>query len=602
MRFQGLVAAICLTGSVSAATIVVPAGATDVERAAADELRIAAEKMTGRQWPVVTEGSGLPEKPCYLIGRTKAAGDRPFALDEIHVRPVDGGVVLTGEATRGPLYAVIDYLEHECGVRWWTSTESHFPKLAILPLPTAERRHVPTFKYREVYYRDALDSDFKVHLRSNFASRTSLMNSDQHDIPPEKGGSYRFPVFPGRLSAYHTMFVFVPPDKYFPDHPEWFSLVDGKRVPKQLCLTNPEMESVFTESVIEALRRDPDAKFIQVSQMDNSSPCECASCRAVEAEEGGAHAAPLLRFVNRVAEEVERVRPDVRIDTFAYKYTRRAPTRTRPRSNVVVRLCDIECAFNRTHEEQPDSGFARDLMDWSRLAEGRLFVWTYTTNFSGYMLPHPNYHVQAPNLRFFAKSGAVGVFEQGDVQCSAGEFAPLRTWVLAHLNWDATADEKKLEEEFLTGYYGPAAPHLRRYLDVLCETGRRAASGKIGCYHKTDSWMTLSDMLSLDAAMTAAVAAADRAGAPWRRRVRRERISLDNLWISRWDDWKAEASAGRDVWTKGSYADFACRWICDCASYGVLSFRECGPFGFCEYAERIMNRIDGIEQEEEVSK
>ena len=574
--------------------IVVPQQPTDVEMSAADELRDAAEKMTGTALPIVREGEPCGARTRFWIGATAQAGDKGFAFDEILVRPVEGGVVLTGDPKRGVLYAVVDYLERDCGVRWWTSTESDYPKLPALPVPAKARRHAPTFKYREVYYRDVLDPGFKVHLRSNFASRTSVMNAPQYDIPLEKGGSYRFPRFENRLSAYHTMFVFVPPKKHFAAHPEWFSMRDGRRVPKQLCLTNPEMEALFTSNVIEHVRRDPGASFIQVSQMDNDCPCQCAACRAVEDEEGGAPSAPLLRFVNRVAEAVEKVRPDIMIDTFAYKYTRRAPTKTRPRENVVVRLCDIECAFNRTHEEQPDSGFMKDLEDWSRIARGRLFLWTYTTDFLNYLLPHPNYHVLAPNLRLFAARGAVGVFEQGDVLCAAGEFAPLRTWVLAHLNWDVSVDERKLADEFLRGYYGAdSAPHLRRYLDLLTAAAVRPESGSIGCYHKDDPWLSLDDALELEAEMSAAVRAAELAGDPWRLRVQRERLSLDNLWLIRWDEWRKEAQSRGLAWRKGEFEPFAMRWIAECAAFGVYSHKEFNTKGFSEKARLLLDRIDG---------
>ena len=54
----------------------------------------------------------------------------------------------------------------------------------------------------------------------------------------------------------------------------------------------------------------------------------------------------MIRFVNQVAEQVERTHPGIRIHTFAYLYCRRPPKLTRPRDNVIVRLCSIECCFS----------------------------------------------------------------------------------------------------------------------------------------------------------------------------------------------------------------------------------------------------------------
>ena len=66
--------------------------------------------------------------------------------------------------------------------------------------------------------------------------------------------------------------------------------------------------------------------------------------QAVDAEEG-ARPDSLLRFVNAVAADIEDEFPDVAIDTLAYQYTRKPPRTSRPRPNVIVRLCSIECSF-----------------------------------------------------------------------------------------------------------------------------------------------------------------------------------------------------------------------------------------------------------------
>ena len=46
-----------------------------------------------------------------------------------------------------------------------------------------------------------------------------------------------------------------------------------------------------------------------------------------------------------VAEAIEKDSPNVRIDTLAYQYTRKPPRTIRPRANVIIRLCSIECCF-----------------------------------------------------------------------------------------------------------------------------------------------------------------------------------------------------------------------------------------------------------------
>ena len=90
--------------------------------------------------------------------------------------------------------------------------------------------------------------------------------------------------------------------------------------------------------------------------------------------------------------------------------------------------------------------FARDIRDWHRLTD-RLYIWDYTTDFSHYLLPFPNYYVLGPNVRLFHQNGVVGLFEQGAYQSFSGEMSEMRAWVLAQLLWNPYQDDRKLVRE-----------------------------------------------------------------------------------------------------------------------------------------------------------
>ena len=208
-----------------------------------------------------------------------------------------------------------------------------------------------------------------------------------------------------------------------------------------------------------------------ISQNDWMGRCECVKCKAIEEEEQSPSGL-LLRFVNAVAADIEKEFPNVLVETLAYQYTRKPPKLARPRANVVVRLCSIECSFVQSLEEPQNRAFRDDIVGWSKIAP-QLFVWDYVTNFSNYLLPHPNYRSLAPNIRFFVNHNTIGMFEQGDCGSSIGDFVRLRAWLITHLMWNPDLDEKSLTKEFMQGYYGAAAPHLLAYRDVIDE-GRSA--------------------------------------------------------------------------------------------------------------------------------
>ena len=563
--------------------IVVPEGATPVERSAAAELQDGLRRVYGREFAIVDEKSA-PEGDHFLIGATDAVPPRDWRPDEVFIRRTEKGLALTGHPRRGPLYAVDEFLERTLGVRWWTSTEADYPKRTSFAFPgqEADFHHVPPFRFRETYYRDGFDPRFKVRLKGNFTSRTRYMFDRLDTIPPELGGDSRFYFFEGRRSAYHSFFEVLPPAKHLAAHPEWYSLVGGTRQAKQLCLTNDEMAEAYIAETLRLLASDPGADFIQVSQNDGLGACECGNCRAV-VEEEGAVSGLYLRFVNRVAEAVERRFPNVTVDTFAYQFTRKPPKLARPRRNVTVRLCDIECGFQRPLAELPaNASFLDDLRGWSRIAAGRLYVWDYVTDFSNYMMPHPNFRSLGANVRLFAEAGATGVFEQGDALCAAGEFWPLRQWVLGHLLWDPSADAAKLTDEFLRGYYGPsAAPALRRYLDFLCDTAAKDAK-PIRCYHyNVTDFLSLDEVRRLLALMDEAVAAAARDGAPYADRVRREKLSTDHVRLLCW------AALGEG----GDFGDAVAKWYADGDRFGVKAVRETTLRDFRETYRREL--LDG---------
>lgn len=569
-----------LMASCCFAAIVLPDSPTAVERTAADELKAAVRRISGEEWQIVPERAEPAGERNFLIGATRAAAriaPAAWRTDEILVAPLsNGSIVLAGDPVRGPIYAVDTYLEDVCGVRWWTSAESDYPTLREMPPVVSAIRHAPVFRYRETYYRDGFNADFKVRMKGNFSSRTRFMYTPMEFIPKEKGGDHRLYYFESRGSAYHSHFETLPPSRHFASHPEWYSEIGGRRVAKQLCLTNDEMAEAYIAETLRRLRTDPAVDFISVSQNDWAGPCDCVRCRAVIAEEE-AISGLYLRFANRVAEAVEREFPSVTVDTFAYRFTRKPPRLTRPRMNVTVRLCDIECAFNAPIATSGlDDDFLADLREWGRLAPGRLYIWDYATDFVSYMMPHPNLDVLGPNLRLFAGSGVTGVFEQGDALCSAGSFAALEHWVIAHLLWDPLRDARGLRDAFILGYYGEAAaPHVRRCRDIVDGAGAKAAAQgiKVGCYHlSVTNFMDRATALAAADALDRAIDAAERSGGPYAERLRREKLSFDHMKLVSWKDWGLEGS--RDEAFRA--------WAAECRRFGVEAWRETtdrGDFG-----------------------
>lgn len=544
--------------SLAVAQIVLPDNPAAVERTAARELKTHLDAMTGGNFKIVGFSERDKSAAAVFVGDSPAtreiSGVADFSklgYDAIAMKS-DGekNVALCGHPERGTLYAVYTFLEDFGGVRWWSKNETHIPRKPDFSVGKFDISYAPVFKLREALYKVGFDGVFASRLRQNGATLTR-MNFDRPVIAPEYGGCQSMVLFKGRGSAFHSHFEIIPPKVYFEKHPEWFSLIDGKRTWKgaQLCLTNGAMAAEYLKNVKKLLRENPLATSIQVSQNDWSNPCRCTKCAAID-NENGSHAGTNIYFANKIAEGIESEFPNVHIDTFAYQYTRKTPSKIRPRKNVLVRLCTIECSFLRPLDSgNPlNEAFVRDMKEWAKITKN-LFIWDYVTNFRSYMMPCPNLNALAPNLRFFAENSAAGVFEQGDAFCSAGDFVLMRNWVISHLMWNPYADEKKLFAEFLNGYYGEEVGAIfGKYLATL-----QAAADKtdvsLGCFFEyVPAWFDAQTYNTAAKLLDEAVAAAKKLEsenpekyAGLLRKVRRERLSFDHMTVAFYHQLKSRA-------------------------------------------------------------
>jgi len=452
------------------AVIVLAADATEPERHAANELAGFLRQITGAKFEIQASPAGGQSRLLVGPGAAKSAAadfsTEGLGSDAIVIRTVGDDLILAGGRPRGTLYAVYTFLEENIGCRWWSSKASTIPIKPTLRIGRLNVRYVPPLEYRETFWFDAFNGDWAVRNKSNG-------NSERLD--DKRGGKHRYEGF------VHTFFPLIPPRKYFEDHPEWFSEIDGKRIHEraQLCLTNEEMRAELVKNLRERLRNNPAATIASVSQNDWHGNCQCSNCAAIEKEEGSP-AGLMLRFVNAVAEDIEDEFPNVAISTLAYQYTRKPPKITKPRPNVIVRLCSIECSFSKPLADERNKEFRDDIVGWSKICN-RLYIWDYTTNFRHYIMPHPNLRVLGPNVKFFVDHSVKGLFEQGAYTSSGAEMAELRAWVLAKLLWNPTLDGQELIDEFIAGYYGPAGPHIKDYLQITHDAVE-ASGDHLGCF------------------------------------------------------------------------------------------------------------------------
>lgn len=438
--------------------IVVTRGATLSVLHAAEELRSFLGQISGAAFKIAFDDVKQTAREILIGGSSHltALGVNidiaALGLEGFKLCTAGETLVIAGSDKRGCLYGVYTFLEDYLGCRFFTEDVTVIPKRSAVYLPEINDTQIPALEYRESYFKDYWDGDFYARLKCN---GNSGLLTEMHGYKMEY------------CHFVHSFNALVPPEKYFNEHPEYFSEVNGERIKDytQLCLTNPDVLEIAKKTVRQWIIDNPDAAIISVSQNDWHNFCTCENCRAIDDYEGS-HAGTLINFVNKIAESIEEEFPHIAIDTLAYQYTRKPPLHVRPKKNVIVRLCSIECCFSHPLSEC-DIDFKADLIGWSKVC-GRLHIWDYVVNFAHTLSPFPNVRVLQPNIKFFIEHNVTGIFEEGNnSDRESGEFNALKQYILAKLLWNPDYDVNCGIAEFMNAYYGMAATEVLRYFELI---------------------------------------------------------------------------------------------------------------------------------------
>jgi len=467
---------------------------SEAERTAARELRLYLGKITGAEFSVVAEGAVGKGKSAIYLGPTRFAAlhgidSGQLGGEESVMRTIGRNLVLTGGRPRGTLYAVYLFLEDVLGCRWYTPWVEHIPRSPRCAIPSLDLRKQPDLVFRDVY--TLLNSPGILSDQESlkwFAVRNRLNGPSGGD-----GVWWKDEGSPSRLDPYagadvgggwfaagpasHSFAWYFPVDTYFRDHPEYYSMHNGIRLPStgsngnQLCLTNPELLQLMIKKVKDEFRRFPAAQYVSVAPNDGGgkSLCDCPRCRGAASVLG--ESGLLLQFVNAVAEGIRSEFPSKLIVTLAYGETADPPTAAiRAQDNVVVWVC---AAFHSGSVNTPPMDAYRNLRNWAEHAS-RIWLWDYMRSdeipmdFSAPLL----WKLDEQFKLAHALPEVQGVFEEDEVVVGMPvlpELYELRWWLSAKLMENPSRDLTATYSDFLAGYYGAAAPELSRYLSHLAK-------------------------------------------------------------------------------------------------------------------------------------
>ncbi len=446
--------------------IVVSADASATDIYASQRLKHYLDRITGKNIEIVTNNDSSEYEIC--VGATRRAeNDFSESADGSYIiTSTDKRIIISGAGNKGTINGVYAFLEKFCGCHWYETQVIIAPENSTLTVPAdIDIKYTPFFEYTETDTASSRDIEFSL--------ANGLIGGAYRDFTAEQGTAVEYL---GRFC--HTMTTFFcKSETYFEEHPEYFALRNGKRTPNQLCLTNEKVKDIVTAEVLELLEAehnpDADIQIVSLTQHDNFDYCQCNNCKAID-DENGSQSGTMITFVNEIARRVkEHGYDNVVFDTFAYQYTRKAPTKAVPREDVIVRLCSIECCFGHTLDDpkcEQNVDFMNDLRKWGKICN-RIYIWDYVHNYANTLCIFPNFGVLQRNIQIFYENNAKGLYEEGNyyIDNSDAEFAEMRTYLLSKLMQNPYLDYEAEMDGYLNGVYGPGGCYIREFIDIITE-------------------------------------------------------------------------------------------------------------------------------------
>ena len=411
----------------------------------------------------------------FHVGDTELAKEKGLVGLEDEkwvIRSFGGDVVLNGGGPHGAIYAVSHFLEDVVGVRFWNDNDTDVPEAKPLALPALNLSGRPVFRYRDIYRC----GDPKKAMPRFAILRRLNRNGDAH-VPQEWGGEFTY----GPPYHCHTFDRMISWKKYGKEHPEWFSLWEGKRTggveSGQLCISNPEVRARLLKILRENIAKGdaaakakgvPAPRVYELSMNDSKKYCQCERCMAEVAKYD--FSGFYLNLVNEIADEIAKTRPELYFSMLTYLYSEPPPKGgVKPRDNVIVKLCDTRSNQAAPITDPCNREFLDFLKSWRAIAKN-LIIWDYAISFvnPSVFFPFASEFAYGETFRTFHENNVFGVFLEHEYPYT--DMYELKYYLESKLFEDPYQDANALIADFMDRYFGAAGKPIlkaRRHLDAI---------------------------------------------------------------------------------------------------------------------------------------
>ena len=295
-----------------------------------------------------------------------AKGGEAAALKEdgFTIDAAPGGVEVIGANPRGALYGCYDILKKYAGMRWvFPGEDGEYCVLRgkSVRVPLGRRTVNPYLKLRKT---DADGEDSWLWLaRNNMTSDTGSRRFTDKKTGKPSALSARLEELCVKGTACHGNSHIMMDmmcgwagretrakmDALFAEHPEYFPLVGGKRIPiynagnPNPCVSNSDLLDLMAENLYKHISVPHGADYcITIGNNDTTAWCECEKCKALDAPElagtKGQRADRYWYAVTEIARRVWAKDPSLNLGGWAYQDFWYPPARVKIDPKLTARI------------------------------------------------------------------------------------------------------------------------------------------------------------------------------------------------------------------------------------------------------------------------
>ena len=440
---------------------------------------------------------------------------------------------------KGVLNGVYKILEKTLGVvspRPLVGLERPFPvtKVTPLALPYSE---VPAFEIRTFGLSGVAHRNPQYHML-DWQARNLMSSGGSRNITGyfDAGWSHEPYGFFRTING-HSFHFWLPPKDYFKTHPEYYSLIDGKRVAAvkgaQIALGNPEVVDIIVKRMLAYKKEHPEMKFLPFGCNDTWTNGfgwgDDPLCMKLDSprdypkpgsKRPRTFSTRYIKTANKIIDRLNKVFPDLQLSVYAYHYVMMQPPDAPVHPNLQVSFCPLyKCCRHAINDPMCPRNrmFHEWLLGWAKKTKN-IFIHDYyqSTNVNTPLMP---LYLIKKEIKYYHSLGIKGLASElssdgpnGGNVYGKEYFAWLRStprdfetrWDAAGLGyfaftrllWNPDEPLEDIVKLYCDNYYGEAAGkymaqyHLMvsRNLEISSHPGEKPSTPVEGDFVNTGEW------------------------------------------------------------------------------------------------------------------